>query len=118
MRLTPSASGGHGTARAAVEARIALAVRLCTKMMRIRLFMICPVIKAFYELLTAIGRGKARTIEIEEHPLLKTPEVEAIGGDEAPIYDENGAIEPDFLRDVTAAIETGNAQSARARTAA
>ncbi len=47
--------------------------------------------------------------EIEERPLLETAKAEASGMDEAPIYGENGAIEPDFLRDVTAAIEAGDA---------
>ncbi|HMF06011.1 MAG TPA: magnesium transporter [Methylocella sp.] len=51
--------------------------------------------------------------EIEEPPLLEPAEAEAIGTAEAPIYDENGAIEPDFLQDVTGAIEAGDAQRVR-----
>jgi len=34
--------------------------------------------------------------------------LERIASDTIPIYDENGAIEPDFLADVTAAIEAGD----------
>ena len=51
---------------------------------------------------------------IDERPSATAPELEPIGSDTVPIYDENGAIEPDFLRDVTAAIETGNSASLRA----
>src|SRR5262249_28896380 len=51
--------------------------------------------------------------EIEEPPLLEPAEAEAIGTAEAPIYDENGAIEPDFLQDVTGAIEAGDARGVR-----
>src|SRR5262245_49493067 len=71
-------------------------------------------IKAFYEPLILNDSRKTRMAEIEEHPIRETPEAAAIGTDEAPIYDENGAIEPDFLRDVTAAIEAGNVQNVRA----
>jgi len=42
------------------------------------------------------------------------PELEPIASDTVPIYDENGAIEPDFLRDVTAAIEAGDKALLRA----
>jgi hypothetical protein len=40
--------------------------------------------------------------EIEERPLLAPPDMEAMAKDEAPIYDENGAIEPafEFMRHV------------------
>src|ERR1700730_11781883 len=53
--------------------------------------------------------------EIEERPLLEPPGMEADAGDDARIYDENGAIEPEFLQDVTSAIEAGDAQKVRAR---
>jgi magnesium transporter len=42
------------------------------------------------------------------------PELEPIASDTVPIYDENGAIEPDFLRDVTAAIDAGDKALLRA----
>jgi magnesium transporter len=45
---------------------------------------------------------------IDERPGGAAPELAPIASDTAPIYDENGAIEPDFLRDVTAAIEADN----------
>jgi magnesium transporter len=53
--------------------------------------------------------------EIEERPLLEPPGMEAVAEDEAQIYDENGAIKPEFLQDVTSAIEAGDAQKVRAR---
>ena len=53
--------------------------------------------------------------EIEERPLLEPPGIDAIAKDEAPIYDESGAIEPEFLQDVTSAIEAGDAQRVRVR---
>jgi hypothetical protein len=45
---------------------------------------------------------------IEERPGAASKELERIASDTIPIYDENGAIEPDFLADVTAAIEAGD----------
>src|SRR6202045_3230929 len=71
--------------------------------------------KASYEPLTSNDRQKARMTEIEERPLLEPPGMEAVAEDEAGIYDENGAIEPEFLQDVTSAIEAGDAQKVRAR---
>jgi hypothetical protein len=38
--------------------------------------------------------------EIEERPLPEPPGIEAIAKDEAPIYDESGAIEAEFLQDL------------------
>jgi hypothetical protein len=57
----------------------------------------------------------ARMTEIEERPLLEPPGMEAVAEDEARIFDENGAIEPEFLRDVTSAIEAGDAHKVRMR---
>src|ERR1700730_334435 len=71
--------------------------------------------KPTYEPLTSNDRRKARMTEIEERPLLEPPGMEAVAEDEARIYDENGAIEPEFLQDVTSAIEAGDAQKVRAR---
>ncbi|MCI0465453.1 MAG: magnesium transporter [Beijerinckiaceae bacterium] len=51
--------------------------------------------------------------KIEEGQGLESPELEAILDDEAQIYDENGAIEPEFLRGVTGAIEAGDAARVR-----
>ena len=45
---------------------------------------------------------------IEERPGAVSRELERIASDTIPIYDENGAIEPDFLGNVTAAIEAGD----------
>jgi hypothetical protein len=45
---------------------------------------------------------------IEERPGAVSKELERIASDTIPIYDENVAIEPDFLADVTAAIEAGD----------
>ncbi len=45
---------------------------------------------------------------IEERPSATSREFERITSGTAPIYDENGAIEPDFLRDVTVAIEAND----------
>jgi hypothetical protein len=45
---------------------------------------------------------------IEERPGAASKELERIASDTIPIYDENVAIEPDFLADVTAAIEAGD----------
>ena len=45
---------------------------------------------------------------IEERPGAASKELERIASDTIPIYDENGGIEPDFLADVTAAIEAGD----------
>ena len=42
---------------------------------------------------------------IEERPGAASKELERIASDTIPIYDENGAIEPDFL---PAAIEAGD----------
>ena len=43
---------------------------------------------------------------IEERPGAASKELERIASDTIPIYDENGAIEPDFC--VSAAIEAGD----------
>jgi magnesium transporter len=51
---------------------------------------------------------------IEERPGAGSPELERIASDTTPIYDENGAIEPDFLADVTAAIEASDKALVRA----
>jgi magnesium transporter len=51
---------------------------------------------------------------IEERPGAASRESERIASGTAPIYDENGAIEPDFLRDVTAAIEASDKALVRA----
>jgi magnesium transporter len=51
---------------------------------------------------------------IEERHGDAAKELERIASDIAPIYDENGAIEPDFLRDVTAAIEASDKALVRA----
>jgi len=48
--------------------------------------------------------------KIEEPPLLELSEAAEIGANEAPIYDESGTVDPDFLRDVTEAIEAANAE--------
>jgi magnesium transporter len=45
---------------------------------------------------------------IEERPGAASREIERITSDTIPIYDENGAIEPDFLGNVTHAIEAGD----------
>jgi magnesium transporter len=51
---------------------------------------------------------------IEERPGATSREFERITSGTAPIYDENGAIEPDFLRDVTVAIEANDKALVRA----
>ncbi len=51
---------------------------------------------------------------IEERSGAALREAEEIASDTAPIYDENGAIEPGFLRDVTAAIEADDKALVRA----
>jgi magnesium transporter len=51
---------------------------------------------------------------IEERSGAALEKLERIASDTSPIYDENGAIEPDFLRDVTAAIDAGDNALARA----
>ncbi len=52
--------------------------------------------------------------KIEEPPLLELKEAAAIGADQAPVYDESGTVDPDFLRDVTEAIEAANTEGMRA----
>jgi hypothetical protein len=52
--------------------------------------------------------------KIEEPPLLELSEAAEIGANEAPIYDESRTVDPDFLRDVTEAIEAANAERMRA----
>jgi hypothetical protein len=53
---------------------------------------------------------------IEERPGATSREFERITSGTAPICDENGAIEPDFLRDVTVAIEADDKALVRALT--
>jgi hypothetical protein len=52
--------------------------------------------------------------KIEEPPLLELSEAAEIGANEAPIYDESRTVDPDFLRDVTEAIEAANSERMRA----
>ena len=51
---------------------------------------------------------------IEEPSGAISKELEHIASGMAPIYDENGAIEPDFLADVTAAIDANDEALVRA----